>query len=34
MITSADFGAYGWDDVDAAVNLTMEVQPDYCILNF
>jgi hypothetical protein len=34
MITSADFGGYGWDDVDAAVNLTMEVQPDYCILNF
>jgi len=34
MITSADFGGYGWDDVDAAVSLTMEVQPDYCILNF
>jgi hypothetical protein len=34
MITSADFGGYGWDDVDAAINLTMEVQPDYCILNF
>jgi hypothetical protein len=34
MITSADFGGYGWDDVDSAINLTMEVQPDYCILNF
>jgi len=34
MITSADFGGYGWDEVDAAVNITMEVQPDYCILNF
>jgi len=34
MITSADFGGYSWDDVDAAVNISMEVQPDYCILNF
>ena len=34
LITSADFGSYGWDDVDTAVNITMEVQPDYCILNF
>ena len=34
MITSADFGGYSWDDVDQAVNITMEVQPDYCILNF
>ena len=34
LITSANFGEYGWDDADAAVNITMEVQPDYCILNF
>ena len=34
MITSAGFGEYSWDDVDQAVNITMEVQPDYCILNF
>ena len=34
MITSADFGGYSWDDTDAAVNISMEVQPDYCILNF
>jgi hypothetical protein len=34
LITSADFGGYSWDDVDAAVNISMEVQPDYCILNF
>ena len=34
LITSADFGSYGWDDVDTAVNITMEVQPDYCVLNF
>ena len=34
LITSADFGGYSWDDADAAVNISMEVQPDYCILNF
>ena len=34
LIESANFGDYNWDTVDAAVNLTMTVQPDYCILNF
>ena len=34
LIENANFGDYNWDTVDAAVNLTMTVQPDYCILNF
>ena len=34
MITNASFGDYGWDTTDAAVEITMTVQPDYCILNF
>ena len=34
MITDASFGDYSWDDVDAAQELTMTVQPDYCVLNF
>jgi hypothetical protein len=34
FITSAAFGEYSYDSPDTAVNLTMTVQPDYCILNF
>lgn len=34
LITSANFGEYGWDTENTAVNITMEVQPDYCVLNF
>jgi hypothetical protein len=34
MITNASFGDYGWDTVDAAIEIKMTVQPDYCILNF
>jgi len=34
LITTANFGEYNWDTADTAVNLTMEVQPDYCVLNF
>ena len=34
MITEASFGDYGWDDADAAQELTFTVQPDYCVLNF
>ena len=34
MITNASFGEYGWDTTDAAVEVKMTVQPDYCILNF
>ena len=34
LITSATFGDYSWDTENTAVNLTMTVQPDYCVLNF
>jgi len=34
FITSANFGEYNYDTTDTAVNLTMTVQPDYCVLNF
>ena len=34
LITDANFGDYNWDTVDQAVNITMTVQPDYCVLNF
>ena len=34
LITSADFGDYSWDQENAAQELSLEVQPDYCILNF
>jgi len=34
FITSANFGEYGYDTADTAINLQMIVQPDYCVLNF
>jgi|TARA_B100001778_G_scaffold332375_1_gene338556 hypothetical protein len=34
LITSANFGDYNWDDDSAAQEIELEVQPDYCILNF
>jgi hypothetical protein len=34
VITSANFGDYSWDDDGTIVGLTVEVQPDYCILNY
>lgn len=34
LITNANFGEYGWDTENTAINITMTVQPDYCILNF
>ena len=34
MITEASFGDYSWDSDNAAQEITMTVQPDYCILNF
>ena len=34
MITEANFGDYNWDDDGTAVNITVTVQPDYCILNY
>ena len=34
LITEASFGDYNWDNTDAAQEITMTVQPDYCVLNF
>ena len=34
VITSVNFGDYNWDDDGTPVNITVEVQPDYCILNY
>ena len=34
MITEASFGDYTWDSDGAAQEISMTVQPDYCILNF
>ena len=34
LITEASFGEYGWDNENSAQELTMTVQPDYCVLNF
>ncbi len=34
LITEASFGDYNWDTVDTAIEITMTVQPDYCVLNF
>ena len=33
LITESNFGEYSWDN-DGAINISMTVQPDYCILNF
>ena len=34
LITEASFGDYNWDNENAAQELSLTVQPDYCILNF
>jgi hypothetical protein len=34
IITNANFGDYSWDNESTAQNITLTVQPDYCILNF
>ena len=34
VITEANFGDYNWDDDGVPVNITVTVQPDYCILNY
>ena len=34
LITSATFGEYSWDSDGAAQQITLQVQPDYCVLNF
>ena len=33
LITDSSFSEYNWD-TEGIVNLTMTVQPDYCVLNF
>ena len=34
LITEANFGDYNWDTENAAQEIQITVQPDYCILNF
>jgi len=34
VVTSTNFGDYNWDDDGTIVNIALEVQPDYCILNY
>ena len=34
IITDVNFGDYSWDTESTAQNITMTVQPDYCVLNF
>ena len=34
FITEASFGDFNWDTENTAQELTMTVQPDYCVLNF
>jgi len=34
FIKEANFGDYNWDTADQAVNITMTVGMDYCVLNF
>lgn len=34
FITEASFGDYNWDDDGTAQNISLTVQPDYCVLNF
>jgi hypothetical protein len=34
LITDINWGDYNWDDDGTAVNITLTVQPDYCVLNF
>ena len=34
LITEASFGDYNWDDDGTPVEITMTVQPDYCVLNY
>jgi hypothetical protein len=34
LITSANFGDFNWDTENAAQEIQMTVQPDYCVLNF
>ena len=34
FVKDANFGEYNWDTENQAVNITMTVGMDYCVLNF
>jgi hypothetical protein len=34
LITKAAFGDYDWDDDGTAQTISLDIQPDYCVLNF
>ena len=34
FVVDANFGDYSWDTADTAVNITMTVAVDYCVLNY
>jgi hypothetical protein len=34
LITTSNFGDFSWDTENAAQEISMTVQPDYCVLNF
>ena len=34
VITEVSWGDYNWDDDGTPVNITVTVQPDYCVLNY
>ena len=34
LITEANFGDFNWDTENAAQEIQLTVQPDYCVLNF
>ena len=34
FIANAGFGEYNWDNADTAQSITLELIPDYCVLNF
>ena len=34
LITEATFGDYSWDTENEAKEISLTVQPDYCVLNF
>jgi hypothetical protein len=34
FVKDANFGDYNWDTADTAVNITMTLAVDYCVLNF
>ena len=34
IITNASFGDYNYDNVDAVTEITLTLEPDYCVLNF